>query len=283
MTDRHASMAIFNAFTGIPDNDLAFQASICTDKVRSDRVPVLMLGATGPLDATKRRPWIDWLHTATDQASIIRDFSKWDDQPNSANAAASSLVHAYVSAATKPCGPTYVVCDLGMQEAAVEPGTIHFPAADRITRIRTPGPSAKDVTEILSALSEAKRPLVLLGRMNSSKRSWNNRITLAEGFGARVITDLKQISAFPTDHELHAAAPSIFFTPQMQQLVRDADLILSFDWIDLSGALKASYGPGAEISAEVVHVSLDSALHNGWSKVSTLSDAPLQLARGAIL
>lgn len=231
-----------------------------------------MLGATGPLDATKRRPWIDWLHTATDQASIIRDFSKWDDQPNSANAAASSLVHAYVSAATKPCGPTYVVCDLGMQEAAVDPETIHFPNAERVTTsIRTPGPSSRDVTELTSALSEAKRPLFLLGRMNSSRRSWSDRITLAESFGARVVTDLKQISAFPTDHELHSAAPSIFFTPQMQQLVREADLILSFDWIDLSGSLKASYGPGAEISAKVVHVSLDSELHNGWSKVRPLS------------
>src|SRR5712691_9596399 len=36
----HASMAIFNAWC--------------------DRVPMLVLGATGPWDASKRRPWIDW-------------------------------------------------------------------------------------------------------------------------------------------------------------------------------------------------------------------------------
>jgi len=35
----HAVMAIFNAWC--------------------DRVPVLLLGATGPVDAAKRRPWID--------------------------------------------------------------------------------------------------------------------------------------------------------------------------------------------------------------------------------
>ena len=57
----HATMAVFNAF--------------------ADRVPVLLLGATGPVDAAKRRPWIDWLHTAKDQGALIRPYSKWDDQP----------------------------------------------------------------------------------------------------------------------------------------------------------------------------------------------------------
>src|SRR6478672_1548998 len=40
----HASMAIFNAWC--------------------DRVPMLVIGATGPLDAARRRPWIDWIHTS---------------------------------------------------------------------------------------------------------------------------------------------------------------------------------------------------------------------------
>src|SRR6201997_4636288 len=52
----HATMAIFNAWC--------------------DRVPVIVLGATGALDATRRRPWIEWIHTARDQAALIRNFSK---------------------------------------------------------------------------------------------------------------------------------------------------------------------------------------------------------------
>src|SRR3977135_4270901 len=40
----HGTMALFNAFC--------------------DRVPMLVIGATGPLDAAERRPWIDWLHTS---------------------------------------------------------------------------------------------------------------------------------------------------------------------------------------------------------------------------
>ena len=57
----HAMMSIFNAWC--------------------DRVPVLVLGATGPVDAAKRRPWIDWIHTARDQGALVRDYTKWDDQP----------------------------------------------------------------------------------------------------------------------------------------------------------------------------------------------------------
>ncbi len=64
----HGSMAIFNAW--------------------ADRVPMLILGATGPVDAAQRRPWIDWLHTTQDQGALIRHFTKWDDQPGSARGGA---------------------------------------------------------------------------------------------------------------------------------------------------------------------------------------------------
>ncbi len=83
----HATMAIFNAWC--------------------DRMPILILGATGPVDAMKRRPWIDWIHTAADQGAIIRNFTKWDDQPASAGAARESVLRAYWMANTAPCGPTW--------------------------------------------------------------------------------------------------------------------------------------------------------------------------------
>src|ERR1700689_62854 len=70
----HATMALYNAFC--------------------DRVPMLVLGATGPVDAALRRPWIDWIHTAADQGALIRSYVKWDDQPASVAAALESLQRA---------------------------------------------------------------------------------------------------------------------------------------------------------------------------------------------
>src|SRR5205807_2276569 len=93
----HAAMAIFNAWC--------------------DRMPVLVLGATGPVDAAKRRPWIDWIHTARDQGALVRPYTKWDDQPASPEAAREALLRAWWMTQSAPMGPVYVNLDAGMQEA----------------------------------------------------------------------------------------------------------------------------------------------------------------------
>src|SRR5215831_12369158 len=54
-----------------------------------DRTPMIVLGATGPVAAEKRRPWIDWIHTSRDQGAYIRSIIKWDDQPTSPDALGS--------------------------------------------------------------------------------------------------------------------------------------------------------------------------------------------------
>src|SRR5262245_43690438 len=48
-----------------------------------DRAPIMIFGATGPMNEAKRRPRIDWIHTANVQGNAIRDYVKWDDQPAS--------------------------------------------------------------------------------------------------------------------------------------------------------------------------------------------------------
>lgn len=242
----HATMAIYNAFC--------------------DRVPMLILGATGPLDAARRRPWIDHIHTATDQAALIRGFVKWDDQPASAQAAVASVVHAVAATAVKPCAPTYVCLDVSVQEGEVDAAALQFPDTRRYLQARPPGASAEDVGRVVEALGSAERPLFLFGRMGREQRSWDERIELAERYGARVLTDLKQAASFPTDHPLHPVPPSVFASPQACEMIQFADVIVSFDWVDLAGTLKAAHDQGMEPTATVVHVSLDSALHNGWSQ-----------------
>lgn len=242
----HASMAIYNAFC--------------------DRIPMLILGATGPVDAAKRRPWIDWIHTAADQGALIRPFIKFDDQPTSVNAAISSLVRATSSTIAKPSAPVYVCVDVSLQENKVDPQTLHYPETPRYLPISPPGAAVEDISKVLSLLQESRKPLLLFGRVNRRQKSWDERIQLAEMFDSRVLTDLKQASAFPTTHRLHVCPPTVFNSPEASKVIRDADLIISFDWVDLAGTLQAAYGPGVEPLSKIVHVSLDSALHNGWSK-----------------
>jgi len=239
----HASMAIFNAWC--------------------DRMPMLVLGATGPWDAAKRRPWIDWIHTASDQGALVRDYTKWDNQPGSVSAAYEALLRATQIANTAPRGPTYVNLDAGLQEARI--GAL--PPIPDVNRFRAPGPvlpAANLVESAAKLLSGAKHPVILAGRSTRSESSWKQRVALAEKLQARVFTDIKLGAAFPTDHPLHAAPPATFMPPEVAKLLREADVVLSLDWVDLAGALKQAWGTDP-VSAKVINVSPDAHVHRGWS------------------
>jgi thiamine pyrophosphate-dependent acetolactate synthase large subunit-like protein len=237
----HGTMAIFNAWC--------------------DRMPLVILGATGPVDAVKRRPWIDWIHTARDQGALVRGYTKWDDQPASPAAAREAVLRAAWIANTAPCGPTYVNLDAGMQEAKLEEPV---PPIDsqRFMPETTSAPAPDLVEKAAALLRQAKRPVILAGRVSRDLDAWNARITLAERLTARVVTDLKMSAAFPTDHRLHAGAPC-FIAPAQEALeaVRAADVVLSLDWVDVAGTLKQA----SQTEAKVVQVSVDHHLHNGWS------------------
>ena len=47
-----------------------------------DRAPVVVFGGAGPMAYDRRRPNIDWIHTANLQGNVVRDYTKWDDQPH---------------------------------------------------------------------------------------------------------------------------------------------------------------------------------------------------------
>jgi thiamine pyrophosphate-dependent acetolactate synthase large subunit-like protein len=239
----HATMAVFNAWC--------------------DRMPLLLVGATGPVDADKRRPWIDWIHTARDQGALVRGYVKWDDQPASPAATREALVRGKWIAETAPRGPVYVNLDAGVQEAELAaplpPLNISrlLPAASAV-----PGPDL--VNRAVSALTEAKRPAVLAGRGSRAEGAWDKRVALAERLGARVITDLKLGAVFPTDHPLHAGAPAVWLEGDASAALKQADIVLSLDWVDLGGTLKRVFGR-QEPPARVIHASLDHCLHGGWS------------------
>jgi thiamine pyrophosphate-dependent acetolactate synthase large subunit-like protein len=238
----HATMAIFNAWC--------------------DRMPVIVLGATGPVDAARRRPWIDWIHTARDQGAIVRGYVKWDDQPASPAAARESLLRAAWLAQTAPMAPVYVNLDAHLQEA---PLTEALPPIDA-SRFTPAAPMAAPealVRKAADMLAAAKRPLLLIGRVSRSLDAWQARIALAEALGASVATDLKVGAAFPTEHPLHVAPPSVLLRPELAAAIAGADVILSLDWVDLAGTLHAVVG--ATPRAKIIHASLDHLLHNGWS------------------
>ena len=240
---QHACMAIFNAWC--------------------DRVPVLLLGGTGPMDSVRRRPWIEWIHTALVQGNHVRDFVKWDDQPASPQAAVESLLRAYRLMMAEPTGPVYVCLDVALQEDPLPRG-VHLP--HDVPRWVQQAPLQADLDGLRTAaawLSSSRRPVLLADRVGRSRVAASALQALAERLGAPVV-DLGARFNFPSSHPLEA-------TDTAETLLREADLICALDVTDLWGALQASagrhrpagYAPQAE--ARIISLGLGDLLAHSWT------------------
>ena len=236
----HATMAIFNAWC--------------------DRAPVMVLGATGPVDAARRRPWIDWIHTSRDQAALVRDYVKWDDQPVSPQAAVESVLRANRIMRRQPQGPVYIVLDVGMQEARLD-SLPSIPDVSRFNVERDPAPTSESLQAAISMLKEAKLPLIMAGRVSRGQADWDRRIAFVEALGANVITNQRTAAAFPTHHPLHPNHLNYRTTENDNKLIREADVIVNLDWLDFGGTLQSAGGT----NAQVISVSMDDLNSNGWS------------------
>jgi thiamine pyrophosphate-dependent acetolactate synthase large subunit-like protein len=240
---QHACMAIFNAWC--------------------DRVPVLLLGGTGPMDSTRRRPWIEWIHTALVQGNHVRDFVKFDDQPASAAALPESLLRAYRLMSSEPCGPVYVCLDAAIQEDPLPKG-ITVPAD--IGRWITQAPVQADPSGLKTAaewLSRSERPVILADTVGRTREGADALRQLAERLNAPVV-DLGTRYNFPSDHPLEA-------TERREELLRDADVILAVDVVDLWGALQANAarhrpsGYAAPAEARIISLSINELLVRSWT------------------
>lgn len=240
----HGTMAIFNAWC--------------------DRQPMLIMGATGPVDAALRRPWIDWLHTSQDQGALIRNYVKYDDQPGSIEAMPEAILRAWQQSNTAPCGPSYVVLDAALQEADADPDFV-FPDQDRFKPAPAPAPAPDVLATAINALKDAKKPVFLMGKGDFTATSWDARVSLVEATGGLMLTDLKTHAMVPSDHPAHVGEPFNKLSKSGRQALRDADVIVSLGWVDLGGVLRQAYGANP-IDATIIHASQDLHLHNGWGR-----------------
>ena len=226
-----------------------------------DRVPMMVLGATGPVDAEKRRPWIDWIHTSRDQGAFIRSIIKWDDQPTSPQALVESMTRANLATRSAPTAPVYICLDAGFQESRLDKEP-EWPDLTRFKPPAPPRPSKQSVDEALALLQGAQRPVIMIGRGSRKPEYWAPRIKLAERLGACVVTDLKQGATFPSDHPAHYCPPFNVLGKDARELLCEADVIVALDWVDLGGALRQAKNVG-EVKAKIIACSLDQNLHTG--------------------
>ena len=237
---QHATMAIYNAWC--------------------DRVPIMVLGATGPMGTEKRRPWIDWIPTAATPNTQVRDYVKWDDFPRSAESATESMVRAHALMSTEPQAPVFVCFDTAYLEERVPPGL----TASDVRRYPAPTPPTADpeaVGRVARDLVSCDSPFILAGRVGRRKGGVRALVRLAELLGASVV-DLGQSFCFPNTHPLDATE---------MDAIGEADSILALDAPMIENAVtrtdKTTRGRKQVVrrGASLYEVGLDQFLVRGWA------------------
>ena len=204
-----------------------------------DRVPIFIIGATGPMDETKRRPRIDWTHTALVQGTAVRDYTKWDYQPTVVDGVPESFARAYGVMMSQPQGPVYMCYDAWLQEQPLD-HDVPLPPRDSMP---VPAQFTADPAALARAadlLAEAKRPVILAEFVGRDPKGFEALVELAETLGAPVY-DVNSRLNFPTCHPLNLS--------MVKDVFRDADLILCLDVRDWERATTELVSQTRELTA----------------------------------
>ena len=205
---QHATMAIYNAWC--------------------DRVPMVML-AGNHIDAAHRLPGVPTAHAAQDPLAIVRDFTKWDDQPASLQAYAEAMVRAYRIAMTPPMGPVAISLDGHLQEHAISNGEkLRIP---KLALSVPPQGNMGGVRDAAKLLVEAERPVIVVDRAARTHAGQALLVELAEALNAAVVDQLGRQN-FPNRHHLNHSA-------RARTTIGEADVILGLELTDFWGTVNA--------------------------------------------
>ena len=223
---QHATMAMYNAWC--------------------DRVPVIVMGGN-IIEANKRGPGAEWVHSAIDPAAIVRDFVKWDDQPTSLQHFAESAVRAYKIAMTPPMAPVMLSLDAELQENPIaDAETLRIP---KLSKAIPPQGDSAALAELAKLLVNAETPVIICDRMARTPAGMTQLVELAETLQCAVIDNAGRLN-FPSRHPLN----QLFG----RSIIRQADIIVAMEVNELWGSLNAfsdrivrssrlNYKPGAKI------------------------------------
>jgi acetolactate synthase I/II/III large subunit len=197
---QHASMGIYNAYAA--------------------RLPMLIL-VGNIADGATRRPGVEWFHTATDIAAIVRGYIKYDAQPASLQSFGEEVMKATSMAMTPPCEPTLVVVDADLAEMPMEGKPLALP---KYAPVRAPIADPAALADVAKLLVNAQTPVIVADRAARTAAGMAGLVQLAELLQVPVV-DLGNRMNFPTNHHLNGSFD--------RTLVGQADVILGLELTDL--------------------------------------------------
>jgi acetolactate synthase-1/2/3 large subunit len=251
---QHATMAMYNAWC--------------------DRVPVIVIGGN-IMEADKRMPGAEWVHSGVDIGALVRDFTKWDDQPASLQHFAESTVRAYKIATTPPMGPVFLALDAELQENPIPGGAnLHIP---KLAPVVPPQGDAGAIAAAAKFLVEAQNPIIICDRLARTPAGMANLVALAETLQCGVIDNVGRMN-FPSRHPLNQSF--------RRGLIGQADVILAIEMNDLWGTVNAfsdrivrKSRPATKPGAKIITLGVrDLYLKSNYQDFGRFQDVDLDIA-----
>lgn len=230
---QHASMAIFNAWC--------------------DRVPLLVLGGNGPIDAALRRPWIDWIHTSQGIDKLLSGYTKWTDMPVSQAATLESVQRALKLCAAEPYAPCYIAIDSAVQEELLQKD-LSLPTGP-IRPERLPALDNQQLDELVTRLLAAQNPVIAVDYVALDDDQAEQLLAIATLTGAAVISRNGRYNV-PNTHPL-------VFQDHDAQLMSECDFLLAIEVQDLYGLL-ANSGQQPHTGLYIATLGTHSLLISSW-------------------
>jgi thiamine pyrophosphate-dependent acetolactate synthase large subunit-like protein len=215
---QHAAMAVYNAWC---------------DRAAS----IVMVG--NRMDAATRQPGVPTIHAVQDPGSLIRDFTKWDDNPQSLQHFAESMVRAYKVTMTPPLEPVLMVLEEKLQEDAIESGGRPL-VIPRLNKVAPPAGDPNAVREAARLLANADTPVIVVDRVGRTPAGVKHLVELAEALNAPVIDQLGRMN-MPNNHHLYQLGGV--------RLIEQADVVLGLELTDFWGTVN-----NADDSVEMAQV-----------------------------
>ncbi|HWK66714.1 MAG TPA: thiamine pyrophosphate-requiring protein [Rhizobiaceae bacterium] len=222
-------------------------ASCAIMNAARENVPILFTAGRTPIyeDDTlgSRDAFIHWGQEMFDQASLVREFVKWDYELRGANHVDTVVDRAASIAMSEPKGPVYLTLprEVLAQDYAGTPSMPAPPAPALPSR-----PNAQGALEAAHLLSAARFPLIIAGNCGRDTAAFDALSRFAESFAIPVVQHRARYLPIASDHPMNLG-----FEPG--RVVEKADVILVLEadvpWVPKFSRLRPD--------CKVIHVGYD--------------------------
>jgi acetolactate synthase-1/2/3 large subunit len=214
-----------------------------------DNVPLLLCAGRTPvtergLHGSRNRP-IHWAQEMFDQASMVREWVKWDYELREPSQINDVVDRAFEVMTASPPGPVYLTLPREALAAQVRPGI----ALNSLRAPPTaPHPATADIEKLAHWITDAKTPLIVVAGVGRHRADVEMLARIVNRYALPVVSSSPRFLCLPTDHLMHAGF-------SVDPYLSEADLIVSLE-------CDAPWRPhlvSPRADAKVVHIGQDPA------------------------